>query len=150
LLLARKISSSSTINDMSEVEVSFAVAPPPGLETKLDLDTAPAPRTFPLTGDAPTESKPFEPYYTQLLASMEAAQAELNQSLTQWKDAIGDAEKFKENISKPGMGKAMVMVQGAREIDGRVVPTTFETKQEDQEEDEEEEESEEEDSTPDE
>jgi hypothetical protein len=63
-------------------------------------------------------------YYTALLTSLSEAKDGLNSRLTDWKDVIGDKEKSKEvlppgAVGKKGMGKAMMMVQAAKETDGR-------------------------------
>jgi hypothetical protein len=130
---------------MSAVEISFSIHPPPAFSQPPNVNTSPPPSVFPLGTTSSKSASPFEPHYTHLLTSLEEAQVSLNQSLTEWKDAIGDSEKHKEQISKPGMGKAMMMVQGSRETDGRIVPGTFDVEEEevveeDEDEDEEEEE----------
>jgi hypothetical protein len=63
-------------------------------------------------------------HYTALLSSLSSAKDTLNASLTEWKDVIGDKEKTKEVLppgtaGQKGMGKAMMMVQAAKQTDGR-------------------------------
>ena len=64
------------------------------------------------------------PHYTALLTSLSSAKDTLNTRLTEWKDVIGDKEKTKEVLppgtaGQKGMGKAMMMVQAAKQTDGR-------------------------------
>jgi hypothetical protein len=64
------------------------------------------------------------PHYTALLSSLSSAKDTLNARLTEWKDVIGDKEKTKEVLppgtaGQKGMGKAMMMVQAAKQTDGR-------------------------------
>lgn len=64
------------------------------------------------------------PHYTALLTSLSSAKDTLNARLTEWKDVIGDREKTKEVLppgtaGQKGMGKAMMMVQAAKQTDGR-------------------------------
>ncbi|KAG7527330.1 hypothetical protein FFLO_07041 [Filobasidium floriforme] len=64
------------------------------------------------------------PHYTALLTSLSSAKDTLNARLTEWKDVIGDKEKTKEVLppgtaGQKGMGKAMMMVQAAKQTDGR-------------------------------
>lgn len=124
---------------MSSVQVSVSIAEPADFNDAATLLSNPPSAVFPLeahNGRASAD-KPFEPHYTNLLAALEAAQASLNHTLTEWKEAIGDAEKIKEVVAKPGQGKAMLMVQGAREVDGRKNPATMFDGEQDSEEDEE-------------
>lgn len=63
-------------------------------------------------------------HYTALLASLAQAKDGLNARLTEWKEVIGDKEKSKEVLppgtaGQKGMGKAMMMVQAAKQTDGR-------------------------------
>lgn len=78
------------------------------------------------TSSAPTQvyNQDNSQYYQDLLSSLNQAKDGLNARLTEWKDAIGDKEKSKEVLppgtaGKQGMGKAMMMVQAAKEADGR-------------------------------
>ena len=69
-------------------------------------------------------NEPDSPHYTALLASLAQAKDGLNARLTEWKETVGDTEKSKEVLppgtaGQKGMGKAMMMVQAAKQVDGR-------------------------------
>ncbi|WWC64411.1 uncharacterized protein I303_107021 [Kwoniella dejecticola CBS 10117] len=49
-------------------------------------------------------------YYESLTFAIREVQTNLNEVLTQWKDAIGDAEKSKEDLGKVGHGKGRATV----------------------------------------
>ena len=88
----------------------------------------------PISPNTPTQAGPPSPrtynqedsaHYTLLLSSLSQAKDTLNARLTEWKELVGDREKIKEVLppgtaGKQGMGKAMMMVQAARQVDGRV------------------------------
>lgn len=57
-----------------------------------------------LTYPVPSSSG-YNKAYTALSTSVLAAQKDLNERLTSWKDAIGDKEKHKEDVGKVGYGK---------------------------------------------
>ncbi|WRT70384.1 uncharacterized protein IL334_007382 [Kwoniella shivajii] len=50
-------------------------------------------------------------YYQSLTVTIRQVQNTLNETLTQWKDAVGDSEKHKEDLGKVahGQGRATVM-----------------------------------------
>lgn len=80
-------------------------------------------------------------YYTALSTAVLEAQSTLNQHLTAWKDAIGDAEKPKEDLGKVGFGKgkAARMMAASKAAEGKTVAGEGVEVDEDEEEDEEEE-----------
>ncbi|WWC71851.1 uncharacterized protein I206_105810 [Kwoniella pini CBS 10737] len=49
-------------------------------------------------------------YYEDLTYSLREVQINLNETLTYWKDVIGDKEKFKEDLGKVGHGKGRATV----------------------------------------
>jgi hypothetical protein len=94
--------SSSAENDSSTPNAATTAGPPPPRVYNQD-DTA---------------------HYTALLSSLSQAKDTLNARLTEWKEVVGDKEKHKEVLppgtaGKQGMGKAMMMVQAAKQADGR-------------------------------
>lgn len=78
------------------------------------------------------------PYYLALLSSLADAKEKLNADMTIWKEAIEDREKPKEAVpaahkGKQGLGKAMMMMKAAKEVDA--LPDDDEEDEEDEEED---------------
>jgi hypothetical protein len=104
------------------ITLTYALADPP---LKSEKPAVPAAQTlsFPIT---PSSTSTYAPIYSATSAAVLQAQKELNESLTAWKDAIGDAEKVKEDTGKVeyGKGKAARMMQYAagrdREADAEV------------------------------
>ena len=82
----------------SGITLTYKLNPPSGIETDV-----PSSNTIDLPSDSPCDA-----------AAVRQAQAQLNQILTVWKDAIGDKEKSKEDpgVIGYGQGKASKMMQG--------------------------------------
>jgi hypothetical protein len=93
---------------MASITVTYTLQPPAGIAAPTD---SPAqlerPITLPTQSSSDTTSTQGETktYYSSLSSAVLEAQATLNQHLTAWKDAIGDAEKAKEDMGKVGFGK---------------------------------------------
>ncbi|WOO83971.1 uncharacterized protein LOC62_05G007488 [Vanrija pseudolonga] len=68
--------------------------------------------SFPIT-PAQSSRSATHAFYTDASAQLLAVQARVNEVLTAWKDAIGDAEKHKEATGKVayGQGKAQRLMQ---------------------------------------
>ncbi|WVQ84867.1 hypothetical protein IAT38_007030 [Cryptococcus sp. DSM 104549] len=110
------------------ISISYTLQPPQGTaqpshphDPTTDSPATPIPATSTLLFPIPTlPASPTTPtksqlsattqYYTTTSAALLAAQTALNGVLTGWKDAVGDAEKGKEEAAAGfGRGKAMVM-----------------------------------------
>jgi hypothetical protein len=93
------------------------------------------------TSQTQTQTK-TQTYYTALSTAVLEVQSTLNQHLTVWKDAIGDAEKPKEDLGKVGFGKgkAARMMAASKAAEGRSVAGEGVGEDEDEEEDEDQEE----------
>ncbi|KAK8853091.1 hypothetical protein IAR55_003792 [Kwoniella newhampshirensis] len=67
--------------------------------------------TFPVVSspqsshDSTSVTSPTSQYYASASPALLKAQTSLNEVLTYWKDAVGDAEKLKEDSGKVGHGK---------------------------------------------
>lgn len=97
---------------MPSISFAYAVAPPEGIACA--------------TPATKTESVDFTPgqssrsatnaYYAAAGPALRDAQVRLNELLTQWKDAVGDAEKQKEDRGKVayGKGKAARLMEMAK------------------------------------
>lgn len=97
---------------MPSISFSYAVAPPEGISC-----ATPATKTesvdFTL---GKSERSPTNAYYEAAGPALRDAQVRLNELLTQWKDAVGDAEKSKEDRGKVayGKGKAARLMEMAK------------------------------------
>lgn len=83
------------------ITLTYTINDPP---LKSDPPSIPANQTFTYpTSDSTSPS--YSELYTATSAAVLQAQRDLNESLTAWKDAIGDAEKAKEDLGQVGYGK---------------------------------------------
>lgn len=116
--------------------VDYTLYPPP-IESETEQPIASSSKLPPKTANSsfpipiPTFSANSQPqrsgsetsvYYSSLSLTLKQAQKELNDTLTLWKDAIGDREKSKEDPGTIGFGrgKAAVMSEDVRgEIRGQ-------------------------------
>ncbi|GMK55537.1 hypothetical protein CspeluHIS016_0205930 [Cutaneotrichosporon spelunceum] len=86
---------------MPAVSFSYTLDPPAGIAAPGQPSAGE--HSFPITpgvGRSKTEA-----YYTAASAALKVAQAEANEVFTAWKDAVGDAEKHKENTGNVGKGQ---------------------------------------------
>ncbi|GFZ52366.1 hypothetical protein JCM24511_10139 [Saitozyma sp. JCM 24511] len=93
------------------LHLSYSLAPPTDIDpSTVVIDAKPVPTTasvsLPLdtTGSTSTQS-PTASYYDSASETVRRAQQHLNETLTAWKDAIGDREKYKEDMGKVAYGK---------------------------------------------
>lgn len=96
----------------SQIHVTYAVHPPADV-----TPAVPAPSTETRTLAAQLADRPSaREYYASASAALREAQVWLNDSLTVWKDAVGDKEKSKEDRGKVarGQGRAAVMSREAK------------------------------------
>lgn len=100
------------MSSSKSIVLSYALADPP-----LKSAAPPNPMTqetlFPI--DTPANPSTYASFYASSSAAVLQAQRDLNEHLTAWKDAIGDAEKAKEDMGQVayGKGKAARMMQYA-------------------------------------
>lgn len=100
------------------VTVTYTLYPPEGIAPSGGSgSTTPSSSTarYPITvSSSPTST--YLAYYSALSCTVLQAQKDLNESLTVWKDAVGDKEKHKEDPGKVayGKGKAARMMQYAK------------------------------------
>jgi hypothetical protein len=98
------------MSDQRAVTVTYALADPP---IKNATPSTPMAHTFSYSvlGSPSLQSA----FYASASAAVLQAQRDLNEHLTAWKDAVGDAEKSKEDAGQVGFGrgKAARMMQYA-------------------------------------
>lgn len=99
------------------ITLTYTLASPP---LKADAPQIPASQTFTYPISA---SGVYQTTYASTSDAVLQAQRDLNEALTAWKDAIGDAEKAKEDLGKIeyGKGKAARMMQYAAGREGAEV-----------------------------
>ena len=98
--------------------VGTVVAPVAGSSSRQPLPTDQVTFLF----SHPTETPPtVAQYYGAAGIALVEAQRYLNQTLSLWKDAVGDREKDKENMGKVayGQGRAARMTVGVDKITGQ-------------------------------
>jgi len=87
------------------IALSYNIIPPADVssaDVKIGPDPVPPSdhRVLPLLYASSTSA-----YYKSASSTLRELQRQLNESLTAWKDAIGDREKAKEDLGKVGYGK---------------------------------------------
>ena len=126
------------------ITFNYSIIPPAGVrpdDIKIGSVSVPpsAEQFFPIASSS-TSRSPTSGFYGSASTALREAQRSLNETLTPWKDAIGDREKAKEDLGKVGYGKG----RGARmsvgsdgqnvDVQGRVVETNGEEDEEDEDE----------------
>ncbi|WVW85984.1 hypothetical protein I302_108022 [Kwoniella bestiolae CBS 10118] len=109
------------------IQLTYTLHPPSSISPPLDASSSPIPSSSTLTfavPPTPTNSSAISlppkitqltsdtsKYYESLTISLRSLQQNLNDTLTKYKDAVGDLEKQKEDFGKVGhgMGRATVM-----------------------------------------
>ncbi|TXT14891.1 uncharacterized protein COLE_01084 [Cutaneotrichosporon oleaginosum] len=86
---------------MAAVSFSYALEPPAGITAPAEPKAAK--HSFPVVPGAGRSAT--EAYYTAASAALKSAQAQANEVFSAWKDAVGDAEKHKENPGNVGKGQ---------------------------------------------
>jgi hypothetical protein len=86
---------------MAAISFSYTLDPPAGISAPAQPQAAE--HSFPITPGAGRSKT--EAYYTAASAALKGAQAQANEVFTAWKDAVGDAEKHKENAGNVGKGQ---------------------------------------------
>lgn len=122
--MASPSTSSSTASTSKNITVTYALHPPTSIKTPVDQDNNQIPTSQ-------TVSHPFAPitsgsasetsgHYAALGPALRESQRVLMESLSGWKDAIGDSEKGKEDPGTPGFGrgKAALMSEGVMDLEG--------------------------------
>jgi hypothetical protein len=94
------------------IVLSYALSNPP-LKTAAPQNPMTQEISFPMI--TLESSSTYASFYASSSAAVLQAQRDLNEHLTAWKDAIGDAEKVKEDMGQVeyGKGKAARMMQYA-------------------------------------
>ncbi|BEJ15921.1 hypothetical protein CspHIS471_0505260 [Cutaneotrichosporon sp. HIS471] len=96
------------------ITLAYTLDPPAGI-------TAPAPtkdeHSFAISPGAGRSNT--EAYYAAASAALKSAQAQANEVFTAWKDAVGDAEKHKENVGNVGKGQGKA-ARGGLNIQGPI------------------------------
>ncbi|OCF61112.1 hypothetical protein L486_00756 [Kwoniella mangroviensis CBS 10435] len=109
------------------IELSYTLHPPSSIPLPTDSSSNPIPSSSTTSFTVPSEPKPSSEvilppkitqtisptakYYESLTYQIRNVQQSLNDTLTKYKDAVGDLEKSKEDFGKVahGMGRATVM-----------------------------------------
>lgn len=102
--LALQLSTTTAATMSKAITVAYALDPPSSIDAAAVGQPQSGELSFPIIPAAPTRSTTAS-YYTAASASLKEAQAKANEVFTAWKDAIGDAEKHKENVGKVGKGQ---------------------------------------------
>lgn len=93
------------------ISFTYSLDPPAGIDESAVGQPKSGEHSFTIEPAPPTRSATAS-YYTAASASLKEAQVKANEVFTAWKDAIGDAEKHKENLGKvsKGQGKTARMM----------------------------------------
>ncbi|BEJ08465.1 hypothetical protein CcaverHIS641_0505590 [Cutaneotrichosporon cavernicola] len=96
------------------ITLAYTLDPPAGI-------TAPAPpkdeHSFAISPGAGRSNT--EAYYAAASTALKSAQVQANEVFTAWKDAVGDAEKHKENVGNVGKGQGKA-ARGGLNIHGPI------------------------------
>ncbi|EJT45282.1 hypothetical protein A1Q1_06351 [Trichosporon asahii var. asahii CBS 2479] len=97
---------------MPSISFSYAVAPPEGITCSTPATKSQSVDFTPGKSDRSATNA----YYEAATPALREAQLRLNELLTEWKDAVGDAEKQKEDRGKVayGKGKAARLMEMAK------------------------------------
>ena len=101
------------------IQVQYRITPPSGI----DASSISLPVEQTLSAPVASSSKN---YYRDLSLAVTQAQQSLNDSLTVWKDAVGEAERIKESAEKgrrqpiAGSEQASEVMDGSSEDEGGV------------------------------
>ena len=122
--MASPSTSSLMASTSKNIAVTYTLHPPTSIKSPTDQNNNQIP-TF------QTVSHPFAPttsgsasetsiHYAALGPALRESQRVLMESLSGWKDAIGDSEKGKEDPGTPGFGrgKAAQMSEGVMDVEG--------------------------------
>jgi hypothetical protein len=106
------------------ITVTYALHPPTSINPPTDQNNNQIPTTqtishplHPTTGGSGSETSN---HYSALGPALRESQRVLMESLSGWKDVIGDSEKGKEDPGTPGFGrgKAALMSEGVMDVEG--------------------------------
>ncbi|WWC91552.1 uncharacterized protein L201_006498 [Kwoniella dendrophila CBS 6074] len=105
------------------IEISYTIYPPPEIQAPSNTPSSSS-KTFEVLPSLSSKENSIDlpptinesnsetsKYYESLTYQLRVAQLVLNESLTKWKDQIGDVEKYKEDLGKiaHGKGRATLM-----------------------------------------
>jgi hypothetical protein len=104
------------------ITVTYALHPPTSINPPIDQNNNQIPTTqtisHPLNPTTSTGSETSN-HYAALGPALRESQRGLMESLSGWKDVIGDSEKGKEDPGTPGFGrgKAALMSEGVMDVE---------------------------------
>lgn len=106
------------------ITVTYTLHPPTSIKSPTDQNNNQIPTSqtvshplAPMTAGSASETSN---HYAALGPALRESQRVLMESLSGWKDAIGDSEKGKEDPGTPGFGrgKAALMSEGVMDVEG--------------------------------
>ena len=114
------MTASAAASSSRQITVTYALHPPTSVDpSTVTHNNSPVPTshtsTYPInTSESSTTSSETSNCYNALAPTLRTAQKELMESLSAWKESIGDSEKMKEDPGTPGFGrgKAAIMSEG--------------------------------------
>ncbi|RSH86558.1 uncharacterized protein EHS24_004827 [Apiotrichum porosum] len=108
---------------MAAVSFTYTVAPPAGTP-EATFNGSPVPTSSTITAPvapaaAASDSRsPTDAFYAAAAPALRAAQLDLMDALSSWKDSVGDREKAIENVKvEKGKGKAARMMMATKAAD---------------------------------
>ena len=115
---------------MAQISITYSINPPEGLKTA-DVPLPPSAEfshAFP-AASAESSASPTAAFYAAATVAVKAAQKDLNERLTVWKDAVGDREKDKENVGKVAWGQGRGARMSVKDVSGTgtATPTTIDS-----------------------
>lgn len=119
--------SAFTTHKMAQISITYAINPP----DSLNPGDVPLPRSAKLSHALPAASaessaSPTAAFYAAASIAVRAAQKDLNERLTVWKEAVGDREKDKENVGKVAWGQGRGARMSVKDVSGTGTPTPTE------------------------